>query len=73
MELNLVPRRRINLESCSLCLRVRRGSAWVNAEDVIRELRTYERVLPRLQPCLCEDCATAILYRRASVEEAIAA
>ena len=73
MELKLVPQRRVNLESCSLCLRVRRGSAWVDAETVIRELRTYERALPRFQPCLCEDCATAILYRRARAEEAIAA
>ena len=73
MDLLLVLRRRVNLESCSLCLRVRRGSAWVEAEAVIRELRADERALPRLQPCLCEDCAAAILYRRERANQVMAA
>ena len=74
MELKLVPRRHLHLATCSLCLRVRRGSAWVDAEAVIRELRTYELpVAPRLQTTVCDDCANAILDRRARAEEAIAA
>lgn len=74
MELKLVPRRHLQLVTCSLCLRVRQGSAWVDTEVVIRELRTYERgSLPRLGPAVCDDCLAAILGRRARAEEAIAA
>ena len=73
MELKLVPRR-VHLATCSQCLRVRHGSAWVDAEVVIRELRTYERgSLPSLEPAVCDDCLAAILERRAQAEEAIAA
>jgi hypothetical protein len=37
----------------------------VNAEDAIRELRTYELpVLPRLRAALCPRCEEAIAYRR---------
>ena len=54
------------LVTCSLCLRVRRGSAWIEAEAVIRELRSHERdTLPRLLRGVCDDCADAILERRA--------
>ena len=74
MELKLVPRRHLHLVTCSLCLRVRQGSAWVDAEAVIRELRTYElRSLPRLESAVCDDCLAAILGRRARAEEVIAA
>ena len=74
MEPKLLPRRQMHLAACSLCLRVRRGSAWVDAESVIRELRTYElRPLPRLEPAVCDDCLAAIVRRRAGPEEAIAA
>ena len=74
MELKLVPQRNTRLEACSLCLCMRRGSAWVDAEAVIRELRTYElRSLPRLKPAVCDDCLAAILVRRTQAEEAIAA
>jgi hypothetical protein len=53
---------------------VRRDSAWLDAEAVIRELRTYElRSLPRLEPAVCDDCMAALLDRRARAEEAIAA
>jgi hypothetical protein len=67
MEWNLRSRRRhADLAACSLCLRVHRGSAWVEAEDVIRELRSYELpAAPQLQPGICDSCADAILGRRA--------
>jgi len=76
MEWNLVRRSHdAELVACSLCLRVRRGSAWIEAEEVIRELRSYELpVAPRLQSGVCDDCADAIFDRRAHAEEeAIAA
>ena len=60
--------------TCSLCLRVRRGSAWVESEDVITELRSYELdAPPRLLPGVCDECADAIFDRRARTEEGIAA
>jgi hypothetical protein len=75
MEWNLVRRRRnADLVTCSLCLRVRRGSAWVEPEDVITELRSYDlETPPRLLPGVCDACADAILDRRARQEETVAA
>jgi hypothetical protein len=73
MELNLLPRGRINLVTCALCLRVRRGSAWVDAETVIRELRSFDRALPHLRPGVCDDCLAEVYVRRVPAEEAIAA
>jgi len=38
------------LITCSICLRVHRGSEWTEAERVIREIRSYELdAPPRLQ------------------------
>ena len=35
----------------------RSDSAWVDAVDLIRSLRTYElKAVPRLQPALCDRC-----------------
>ena len=63
-----------DLITCSLCLRVLRRSEWVEAEDIIRETRSYElEAPPRLHSGLCEHCAEAILGRRAQVTEAAAA
>ena len=75
MELNLRSLLRdTNLVACALCLRVQRGSAWAEAEDVIRELRSYELpAAPPLKPGLCEACADAIFDRRAQTAETIAA
>ena len=74
MELQLARRMDTALPTCSLCLRVRRGSDWIAAEDVIRELRSYELPLaPHLEPAVCDDCAGEIFDRRARAEEAIAA
>jgi hypothetical protein len=59
----------LSLITCSLCLRVRRGSEWQEAESVIRELRSYELAAPpHLQPAVCDDCAEAIFGRRAGRE-----
>ena len=74
MALKLVPQRHLHLVTCSLCMRVQKGSAWLDAEAVIRELRTYElRSLPRFEPGVCDDCLAAILDRRAGSEEPMAA
>jgi hypothetical protein len=54
------------MTTCSLCLRVLRGSEWVEAELVIREIRSYElEAPPRLEPAVCELCAESIESRRA--------
>ena len=74
MALRLAPRRHLHLVTCSLCLRVQQGSAWIDAEAVIRGLRTYElQSLPHFEPGVCDDCLAAILERRAGPEEAMAA
>jgi hypothetical protein len=62
------------LIACSICLRVRRGSEWVEAERVIRELRSYElETPPRLRAAVCDDCTGAILSRRAQEVDSVAA
>jgi NMD protein affecting ribosome stability and mRNA decay len=59
----------IGLVTCSLCLRVRRGSEWREAEQVIRELRSYElEAPPRLHSAVCEVCAESIFSRRVAEE-----
>jgi NMD protein affecting ribosome stability and mRNA decay len=45
---------RTDLVTCSLCLRVHRGSEWMEAERVIKEIRSYElEALPRLHSAVC--------------------
>jgi hypothetical protein len=74
MKLKLARPRHTGLVTCSLCLSVRRGSAWIEAEAVIRERRSYELpAAPRLRPAVCDNCAAAIFDLRANAEEAIAA
>jgi hypothetical protein len=75
MEWKVIQRRRdTDLVTCSLCLRVRRGSAWIEPEDVNTALRSYElESPPRLLPGVCDDCADAIFDRRAQLEETVAA
>jgi hypothetical protein len=63
----------IDLIVCSICLRVRRGSAWLDAERVVREISSYDRELPRLHGAVCEACAETISRRRASGQDAVAA
>jgi hypothetical protein len=53
---------------------VRSGSAWLEPEDVITELRSYElESPPTLLPGVCDACADAIFDRRARREETVAA
>jgi hypothetical protein len=57
----------LTVVACSLCLRVSHQSQWVEAEFVIRRLRTFE--LPaalRLEPGICDGCADDIAQRRLS-------
>jgi hypothetical protein len=57
---------RVELSACSLCLRVLRGSEWVEAERVIREIRSYElEAPPQLHAALCNFCVESVLSRRA--------
>jgi hypothetical protein len=63
----------IDLIVCSICLRVRRGSEWLDAERVVRETSSYDRELPRLHGAVCDACAEAISRRRASRQDAVAA
>jgi hypothetical protein len=66
--------RSTDLIACSLCLRVRRDSAWVEPEDVIAELRSYELdTPPALLPGVCDNCADAVFDRRTQTEEPVAA
>jgi hypothetical protein len=63
-----------DLITCSLCLRVLRGSEWMEAEHVIREIRSYElETSPQLRSAICDFCAESILRRRAQVGERAAA
>ena len=60
--------------ACSRCLRVQRGSDWLIAEEVIRELRAFELPeAPRIRPGLCDRCRSAIRARRARVDGSLAA
>ena len=64
----------MGLVTCSICLRVHRGSGWTEAERVIRETRSYELAAPpRLQSAVCEVCAESIFSRRTQVGESLAA
>jgi hypothetical protein len=62
-----------DLIACSICLRVLRGSEWLDAERVIRDIRSYDDELPRLHNAVCEDCAEAISRSRVDAHEALAA
>jgi len=53
---------------------VLRGSDWVEAERVIRDIRSYELAAPpRLEWTVCELCSESIFNRRAQPDEPIAA
>ena len=65
---------RTDLITCSLCLRVLRGSEWTKAELVIREIRSFElEAPPRLRSAVCDSCAESIFSRRAQGGEPVAA
>jgi hypothetical protein len=58
----------LHLTACSVCLRVLRGTEWVDPERAIRELRSYERqAAPRFEPALCSVCAKSIHRQRLEV------
>ena len=59
---------------CSVCLRVHVDGAWMEADDLIRRLRTFELGdVVRLGGALCEPCETELRVRRHSDSEALAA
>ena len=58
---------RWGVPACSVCLRVRTRGTWLEPGDAIRELRTYERVVPpRLRAAVCPECEWEIASRRAA-------
>jgi hypothetical protein len=53
--------------ACSLCLRALRDGVWVEAEEAIRELRSYESPVPvPLEAGLCDECSDRVRARRAA-------
>jgi hypothetical protein len=61
------------LTACSVCLRVRHGSGWVDAEAVIRTLRSFDfATAPRLNAALCDRCLRSLRERRARTAEPVA-
>jgi hypothetical protein len=55
----------LTLDACSICLRVRDNSQWIEADTAIRAFRSFEHEAPpRLRPAVCDDCAYAIALRR---------
>ena len=63
----------IDLTACSICLRVLRGSEWLDSERVIEDIKSYDGELPRLLDAVCDDCNEAISLRRAQGQTAVAA
>jgi hypothetical protein len=60
---------RTDLITCSLCLRVLRDGQWMDAERVIREIRSYElETPPHLHDAVCEACVESIFSRRSEHE-----
>jgi hypothetical protein len=53
----------IELIVCSVCLRVRDGSEWLEAERVIGKFSTYEGDLPRLHGAVCDACAEGARWK----------
>jgi hypothetical protein len=63
-----------HLIACSVCLRVLRGTDWVEAERAIRDLRSFSHPAPpRLESALCNDCTESIRSRRGAPKETLAA
>jgi hypothetical protein len=64
-------RGRLRLVACSVCLRVREGGTWIETEEAIRRLRTFERDdVVRLTGGMCERCETELrLWREIGSEE----
>ena len=61
------------LPTCSLCLSVWHGGAWVAAEHAIHLLQTFSFWdAPRLAPGLCDDCRSQLAARRGRQEKSAA-
>ena len=59
----------LSLSTCSLCLRTLRNGEWIEAETIIRELRSFEhQAPPRLKSAVCDACVESIYLRRAQPE-----
>jgi hypothetical protein len=58
-----------SLIMCTLCQRIQRADEWVEMEQAIRELRSYELdFVPQLHGAICDDCGDAIARRRRAGE-----
>ena len=69
-----VQRTSLTLSSCSVCLRVRWAGKWIEAETMIRELRSFERHSPpRFKPALCATCEEELYVRRLQIPDSLAA
>jgi hypothetical protein len=62
-----------DLITCSVCLRVLQSSEWIEAERVIREIRSFDLEAPPLLAGTCDLCADAIRRRRTRAVEVVAA
>jgi hypothetical protein len=63
-----------SLIMCTLCQRIQRGDEWVEMEQAIRELRSYElEFVPHLHGVVCYECRDAIVRRRTQPGETLAA
>jgi hypothetical protein len=63
-----------SLIMCTLCQRIHRGNEWVEMEQAIRELRSYELdFVPQLHGVVCDDCGDSIVRRRAQRGQTLAA
>jgi hypothetical protein len=52
------------LTACSVCLRVWDGSDWIEAEQTIRTLRSFDRPTPPpFRSALCRPCVAALRAR----------
>jgi hypothetical protein len=67
-------RRSARLVACSVCLRVWENGAWIEAGDVIRQLRTFDHDdAVRLGRALCDRCEMELRLRRRSDLQKLAA
>ena len=67
-------RRSQRLVACSVCLRVRKDGRWIEVDEAIRQLRTFEsEQVVRLAGALCDRCEAELRLRRQSGSEELAA
>ena len=60
--------RRASFSTCSICLSVLHEGCWLDVDEAINALRTYEHEsIPRLKSGLCDRCETGVRRRRLSV------